>query len=545
MEADISKFSSAYWVESKASPTDPVSAVFVLKRNPEVVKKFYDQLIDLATPSSKNYRKWLTLEQINSQIAPPDAHVKMVTDFLASYNIPASDIRVSKLNDKVFVKMPVAVAGNMLDTTFSRFRSVERQEVVLLRANKGYSLPSDIASVVSLVDDIVRLPTVRRSLITEPSTNSTLSADPFSSCGAKCNGFTTPAVLQQAYSYSPVTKVGSGSSAAVAEFQYQYYDNADLNNFSNACGVTVTVDETIGGNNEKVCNAGCVEALLDIEYIGAIIHPIPLTTIYSASYSLLNWVDDVMAQENIQWVQSVSYGNDEVQQTSAAYMDEVNTQFAAAGALGISILFASGDQGVWGRTGVGATFHPDFPAGSPFVTAVGGTNFATKSVIGAETTWNCGGGGFSDNFAAPAWQTSQIAAYFDEATAAGALPASTLYNAAGRGYPDVSALGGQTNPYCVAVKGGASFSGVAGTSASCPVVAGLIAQLNNELLLAGKPVLGFLNPFLYANPQCFNDVNDGSMNNCNAGTKGFQALNGWDPATGLGTPNYSCLAGVI
>ena len=52
-------------------------------------------------------------------------------------------------------------------------------------------------------------------------------------------------------------------------------------------------------------------------------------------------------------------------------------------------MFASGDQGVWGRTGAGKgqTFHPDFPAGSPYVTAVGGTDFAKKSTIGEETTW--------------------------------------------------------------------------------------------------------------------------------------------------------------
>ena len=64
------------------------------------------------------------------------------------------------------------------------------------------------------------------------------------------------------------------------------------------------------------------------------------------------------------------------------------------GARGLSVLFASGDQGVWGRTGHSETipgFHPDFPAGSPYITAVGGTQFATTSVLGDETTWADGG----------------------------------------------------------------------------------------------------------------------------------------------------------
>ena len=51
-----------------------------------------------------------------------------------------------------------------------------------------------------------------------------------------------------------------------------------------------------------------------------------------------------------------------------------NTQFQKAGLRGLSLLVASGDQGVWGRSGhSGSVFHPDFPAGSPYITAVGGT----------------------------------------------------------------------------------------------------------------------------------------------------------------------------
>jgi len=333
---------------------------------------------------------------------------------------------------------------------------------------------------------------------------------------------------------------------SVAEFQYQYWDQADLTAFNGACDTDASVTTTIGGNNERICTAGgCVEALLDIEYIGAVANPIPLTVIYSSTFSLLDWVDQIISLENPPLVHSVSYGNDEVQQTSYEYMQTTNVQFATAGALGLSILFASGDQGVWGRSGVGKTFHPDFPAGSPYVTAVGGTDFSTKSTIGAESAWSCGGGGFSDAFPLPSWQADAVNNYLAVSSAAGTLPESDKFNSSGRGYPDISALGGQVNPYCVAVHGGSKFSGVAGTSASCPVAAGIFAQLNNVRLNAGKTALGWLNPFIYANAQCFNDVSDGSQNNCNAGTTGFSTHVGWDAATGLGSPNYACLAKVV
>jgi len=80
---------------------------------------------------------------------------------------------------------------------------------------------------------------------------------------------------------------------------------------------------------------------------------------------------------------------------------------------------------------------------------------------------------------------------------------------------------------------------VGGTSASTPVIASIIALINDELLAAGKPTLGFLNPWLYANKDAFTDVTSGSNPGC--GTDGFEALSGWDPATGLGTPVYSKL----
>ena len=184
----------------------------------------------------------------------------------------------------------------------------------------------------------------------------------------------------------------------------------------------------------------------------------------------------------------VSYGNDEIQQTSDEYMYECNTQFMMGGARGLSVLFASGDQGVWGRTGhSGSVFHPDFPAGSPYITAVGGTQFSTKSTIGDETAWEDGGGGFSNTFATPDYQSAAVEAYFASSVE---LPDSSMYNATGRGYPDVAALAGTANGYCVAASG--HFMKVGGTSAACPVFAGMVAQLTDNLLTAGKAPMGLL-----------------------------------------------------
>merc|ERR1711966_470492 len=69
------------------------------------------------------------------------------------------------------------------------------------------------------------------------------------------------------------------------------------------------------------------------------------------------------------------------------------------------------------------------------------------------------------------------------------------------------------------------------------------ALLNNERLAAGKPPLGFLNPFIYQNAAAFNDVTSGK-NNAGLGA-GFTAIKGWDAATGMGTPDYTKLLAAV
>ncbi|KAJ7861561.1 hypothetical protein B0H14DRAFT_3134523 [Mycena olivaceomarginata] len=77
-------------------------------------------------------------------------------------------------------------------------------------------------------------------------------------------------------------------------------------------------------------------------------------------------------------------------------------------------------------------------------------------------------------------------------------------------------------------------------SAATPTFEGLVALLNDARLAVGRPTLGFLNPLLYKRGEnAFNEVVDGANPGC--GTPGFNATKGWDPVTGLGTPNFKKL----
>lgn len=88
---------------------------------------------------------------------------------------------------------------------------------------------------------------------------------------------------------------------------------------------------------------------------------------------------------------------------------------------------------------------------------------------------------------------------------------------------------------------------VGGTSASAPAFAGFVSLLNEARTKAGKPAMGYLNPFLYQNAAAFRDVTVGT-NAIGRGTGtlpyGFPCAPGWDPATGLGTPNFKKLMSI-
>lgn len=122
---------------------------------------------------------------------------------------------------------------------------------------------------------------------------------------------------------------------------------------------------------------------------------------------------------------------------------------------------------------------------------------------------------------------------------------SQFFDRNGRGFPDVSA---QAYKYAVYI--GGRLAGVSGTSASAPAFAGVVALLNAARKSHGLPSLGFINPLLYAAPSAFTDIVNGAGTGCQGrpefaadegGSAKWNATEGWDPVTGLGTPRFERL----
>lgn len=219
-----------------------------------------------------------------------------------------------------------------------------------------------------------------------------------------------------------------------------------------------------------------------------------------------------------------------------ALLDNFNDFYLHAGQEGITILASSGDSGS-ANVNVRNKFYPfptvNFPASSPYVTAVGGTSLvaSTHGNYQSESVWNdssgAGGGGVSQLFAEPAWQQS--------------LPAGDQALLGGhRGIPDVAYNASGNTPiliYLSFIPGAVGYYFIGGTSEGSPQWAGIVADASQA---AGHP-LGFLNPALYqlgASGQIstlFRDITVG--NNAANGVPGFKATPGWDPTTGWGTPH--------
>lgn len=549
LESDVAIHNSrtSSWVNNGAAPREEMMTLTVaLTIDAEQRDKLEAAFWAVSTPTKVNtYRQFLNKDDLKNLLAVPTERVERVKEYFLSSG--ASDVKVSPYNDMLTVSMRVAEVERALATRISAFAHNERTGFRLLRASMGYSVPASLAGDVSMVD-LLQFPRLRsNSLVQYENPNLMVEGGKVgsggnwpSSCDTPlCKGYVDPGVLGERYKVDVNETMPLRGSMAAAEFQGQYFETKDLETFTDACHVKVTVDKVIGGNVDRPG----IEAMLDIEYMKAVSQGVPLTVIYSNTYSLLNWANELMALPEPTLINSVSYGNDEAQQTGVAYMESVNTAFMKAGTMGLSILFASGDQGVCGREGCGEgprkRFKPDFPGGSPYHTSVGGTDFY-GTTIGEETAWRSGGGGFSDTFPIPAYQKDAVASYKKDLAAAGLLPDASLYNDTGRGYPDVAALGGTKDPYCINI---GRWAGVAGTSAACPVVSAIFARLNSILLAKGKPPLGFLNPFIYAHPEAFQDVTHGI--NSDTQTAGFTAIKGWDAATGWGTPNFEALKKIV
>ncbi|KAJ7455770.1 family S53 protease [Mycena latifolia] len=488
-------------------------------------------LLDVSIPSSANYGNHLSKAEVNAFVAPSDEAVAAVQAWLASHDLVANTS--SSAGDWLSVSVPVSKANDMLSAKYETFKHVASGKTYA--RTLSFSLPVEVADFISHIHPTTTFnnPLSLSPVLSAPQPVSAVSSD---ATAASCATTVTPACLQSLYKIPTTSATESSNSIAVAGFIDQFARRADLKTFlksfrsSMDSSTTFTTQELDGGKNSQGASQAGIEANLDIQYTIGVATGVPVFFVsvgdsfqdgdLEGFLDIVNFLSD---EDDVPQVMTTSYGENETDMSKALAF-KLCEAYMAFGARGTSVLFASGDGGVEGGQAQSCTkYQAAFPAGCPYLTAVGSTHGISPEIASTFSS-----GGFSNYWGAPDYQADAVAAYLK----AQGTTNKGLFNASGRGYPDVSAQGEN-----VQIVSGGTTEGVDGTSCSSPIFASVIGLLNDQLIAAGNSPLGFLNPWLYANPDMLNDVTTGSNPGC--GAKGFAAKAGWDPVTGLGTPNFT------
>ncbi|KAK4155303.1 hypothetical protein C8A00DRAFT_31923 [Chaetomidium leptoderma] len=553
-----------------ASLEEPIFLRVALKQQRERVHALDQAVLELSTPGHPNYGLHMTRDELRSYTAPSSNAVSAVTAWLQQHAIqPVVD------HDWVSFTTTVRHANELLNTEFSWYQYLQSSGGPALRA-LSYSVPDHIAAHIDLVQPTTRFGNIgaRKSSIFDmypleldiiPDTKANFVAgttDP-----EACASTVTPDCLRSLYNIHYTPAAPGENKIAFASFLEQYAQYDDLKAFEQrlvpeAVGMNFTVELVNGGLNNQGSMVDSSEANLDAQYILGISHPIPIVE-YSvggrgplvptanqpnppgSNEPYLEFLLHLAALPDAALPQtlSTSYGEEE-QSVPRDYALKVCDMFKQLGARGVSVLFASGDSGpgdacVRNTDDATTWFESTFPAGCPWVTAVGGTTTTTGVTGGGgETAVRFSSGGFSMYHEQPVWQRAAVGGYLN---CIGEVYAP-YFNRSGRGIPDVAALAAR-----FAVHNQGSWTSIGGTSAASPVVAGIVALLNAARKAQGRPPLGFLNPWLYNNSAAFTDITTGSGVGClgrnEFGWQGaaWNATVGWDPVTGLGTPLFDRL----
>ncbi|KAF8258875.1 subtilisin-like protein [Lactarius quietus] len=534
-------------------PNTTIDLQIALK--PENENALVDTLYEVSTPRHPKYGAYKSKEEVAELVAPHPDTLEHVYSWLAHHGVQPSSISITHGGGWLTVSdVSVSKADEILGATYRLYRYAGTNDRAILRT-VSYSLPKVLHGLVQTV-----VPTTffasARTLQSTPQRRPVAAAGTLAKAEPRQAGSGSidfpPKEVTPEYLRSVLYKTGIYTPIAIHKnkigivaFNNDFVSPSDLKLFlkefrTDATDAKFTVSKVNGGQY-NLAKPG-VESNVCMQYTQSIAYPTP--HIYYSIGGDLEWYtksgQPSMSDHYVAWFKYllrkrtrdipqtivISFGSPE-RNLPREYTSAVCLLFAQLALRGVSVLIATGDDGIGKGDCKNSTgdvqFMPNFPASCPYVTSVGGTTSVFPEV-GAELS----GGGFSNYFTRPSYQKDVIPPYLDSI---GNLYEG-LYTPAGRGMPDISA---QAIDYMVTMSNTPMLT--SGTSASAPVVAGVIALLNDLLISEEKPPLGFLNPWLYGDAQPgLMDVSSG--NNPGCGTEGFPARSGWDPVTGLGTPDF-------
>lgn len=467
-------------------------AVLYVKHTEGSMEALLKELSVRSDPSKPEFLSWLSQAQVAAILQPHPDHLLAVSSLLARHG--ASNVTYVGSGDKIIAEFPSEVPATFL-------KAAEESNALDYISSLG---PSPFYPF--------KLRSSRFSESAEKQQQQEQQEQPAADpqkCLSDINGV-DGACLRTAYGLTGGATDRTHGQAFIVNQGYLALDLAafELKNKLPSQAVVKDVGPNVGKAGD--------EASLDVQYIITTGQGVPTTFVYldgSMANPFDNWLVWAAAEPDasLPKVHSLSVGAAE-NEVGDAIITRMNTEMAALGVRGVSIVFASGDSG----------YQPQqkFGAASPYVTSVGGVyNGDLRDGALQADSLTTGGFAASKQNKAGTWQTDAIAQFL---ATKGQRPA--VIDKTQRSVPDVSAYDDEIN----IIQNGQETS-LSGTSAACPMVAGMLASINDALASAGhKTTLGFVNPFLYANQAAFLDITKGN-------NRGIAAVVGYDPISGLGT----------
>ncbi|ORY80854.1 peptidase S8/S53 domain-containing protein [Protomyces lactucae-debilis] len=547
----------AGWSYHAPAPPDHQIELRIGLSKPDTHDKLEAQLLQTSSPTHDQYRQHLSKEEVDKHSRPSSQAVYSVNRWLDRHGLKSNNLRAGH-EGIIKLRLPVHQAENLLAVKFGIYSNSAGKRII---RTTEYSLPSFVHSHIAFIQPTTHFGTPRalsRRRGSEPTFFDRHDGDGL--VDLHCDNFITPRCLLDMYNITgQVKEISNKSRFAVVGFLDESANKHDADLFMNRfvpemrSEIALSANDSFHvttlhrGSDDQSADSGTGEANLDVQYALSLAQRIPVNFISVGGRRQMapDETAPPIADEDEPWLELIAHleslPNDKLPQTMSIsygdyekdiprpYMVAVCDGFMRLALRGMSILISSGDDGVGDSRTCGNDtmphFVPEFPASCPFVTTVGAT---TKL---DEVAAALSGGGFSNHFERPLYQDEAVQSYLFKLSGKHA----TSFNRSGRAFPDVAAQGVN---YMIYLKGKHAMT--SGTSASAPTFAAVIALVNNNLMVNGRPPLGFLNPFLYgAGRTGLRDITAGRNPGC--GTDGFGSVTGWDPVTGLGTPDFGAL----
>ena len=503
-----------------------------------------DMLKRVSDPLHKDYGMYYSRDMISSIVDPPRMEQQRVVDWLVSNDVGT----IENYGDMI----KIIDADYKIDEIFKTHLSSNPR-------SSQYEIPYHLRDIIDYVElDSNSIPTKI------PQISRTIPSNDVD------NRFLGREMINKLYNITD-DNVDHTVIGVLTEFQ----NNGGFSNADMFAQQALNLQQNNGVYHITGLNYGLdAESVLDVQIMSNSGNNMDLW-FWNTPYWMYSFAADYYNAENIGNIVSMSWGWAQDSQcdivncvniTSQDYVERVNNEFLKISLRGVTILAASGDAGAPGRTNEGCeidrAINPVFPGSSPYITSVGATyvpqessvmNFTSplcqkygcitstdeRAISFEKTTWTTGGGFDLYEKKTPWWQNKSVSHYLHSGVK---LPEDKLYNKNGRAYPDVSAIG-HNCPICM----GGNLGGIDGTSCSSPLVGGLLSYVAKHLWERYNKTLGFANPLLYSLHEkcdtCFRDVVHGhnwcTEETCcdNPTNFGFNTTTGYDPVSGLGTPN--------